>query len=211
MLSRLKNWFKSITWIQWLAVGLIVGGLTLAIPRGMGLMDSFRESRFAIDHNFEAGNPSPDLLRPWMTIRYVSAAYGVPQKYLFDAAKIQPRKESSLLSLSRLNRELRLGGSDSQPALIGVIREAIVQYRLKPVATGLIERRVEDWMTMQYIANSTGIPEETLFNEAGLPLEGNGYSPMGYLADKISYPGGAKALIAAVQQVVDAHGTTVQP
>jgi hypothetical protein len=208
----MKKVVSKLTPIQWLAVSLIVIGVIIMIPRGIGLFSFTKEARYAAENDFAAGDLSPDLLRPWMSIRYISAAYAVPQAYLFDAAGIKPRKETSMLSLERLNKQMHLGQVDGEPALMQKVRDGILAYRANPVVTGLIEHRVEDWMTVQYISNSTGIPMETIFAAAGLPAEGNANKPLGFLGDQTSYPGGVKALVAAVQKVVDAQGAKpVQP
>lgn len=57
--------------------------------------------RYAQQHNFQAGNPSPDLLQPWMSIRHIATMYAVPQGYLFEALNIQPQRETSLMSIER--------------------------------------------------------------------------------------------------------------
>jgi hypothetical protein len=208
----MKKLTAKLTPIQWLAVLLILIGVVIMIPRGIGLLSFSKEARYAAEHDFAAGNLSPDLLRPWMSIRYISVAYAVPQAYLFDATGIEPRKEASMLSLQRLNRQMHLGQVDGEPALMQRVRDGILAYRADPVVTGLIEQRVEDWMTVQYISNSTGIPAETMFAATGLPAKGNANKPLGFLSDQSGYPGGVKALVAAVQKVVDAQsGEPVHP
>jgi hypothetical protein len=141
-----------------------------------------------------------------MTIRYIAVAYAVPQKYLFDATGIQPKNENSMIALNRLNGHMGLGQADGKPVLINTVREAILAYRANPVATGLIERKVSDWMNVQYIANCTGIPAETIFQTIGVPMDGNAYLPLGYLSDSVNFAGGPKALTAAIQKIVDEQG-----
>lgn len=204
-MARLARWLTDLPKVYLAAAGLIVLGLALMVPRGLRMLDFVQEARFAAAHNFQAGHPSPDLLRPWMTLRYVAAAYAVPQAYLFDALGIQPRKETSLLSISRLNQMQRLGQVDGQPALLGQVRAAILQYQAAPVVTGLLERQVEDWMTIQYLANSTGLSPELFFQELGVPADGHAYQPVGFLSDVLDYPGGPPALAQALQRIVDAH------
>jgi hypothetical protein len=169
------------------------------------MFDFYKEARYATENNFSAGNVSPDLLRPWMSIRYISVAYAVPQKYLFESLNIQPGKETSMIALNRLNSQLGLGKVDGQPALLKAVRESILEYRAHPVVTGLIEQHVEDWMTVQYIANSSGIPALVIFDEIGIPFEGNAFKPLGFLSDQVNYAGGPRALCAAIQKIVDAQ------
>jgi hypothetical protein len=197
---------KSISKVQWLAVALIVIGVAVMIPKGMGMLDFYKEARYAEENHFSDGNLSPDLLRPWMSLRYIAVAYDVPQLYLYDAAGIQPHPETSMLGLNRLNQQMKLGQVDGQPTLMKTVREAILSYRAKPVVTGLLEQEVHDWMTVQYISNSTGVPAETIFAGIGLPAEGNAHKPLGFLSDQTNYPGGTKALVAAVQKVLDDLG-----
>jgi hypothetical protein len=197
---------KSISTVQWLALALILIGLAIMVPKAKGMLDFYKEVQYAKENNFAAGNLSPDLLRPWMSIRYIAVAYAVPQQYLFEAANIQPKKETSMIGLNRLNQQLGLGQVNARPALLGTIRAAIEAYRANPVVTGLLERHVDEWMTVQYIANSTGIPAETLFTAIGIPASGNAYKPLGFLSDEFNYTGGPKALAAAIQKIVDAQG-----
>lgn len=210
-MSTLLTRLKAISRVQLFALVLIVGGLALMVWRGSRMFSTSQELRFAIEHDFKAGNPSTDLLRPWMTLRYVAASYGVPQKYIYDYAKVQPRKETSDISLERINRQLGLGQVDGKPAFLVTVREAIELYRANPVATGLLEREVDSWMTIQYIANSIGVPLETVFAELNLPVADHAYVPLNYLNDRIDYPGGLDGLQAALQKIVEAHGGVRHP
>jgi len=206
MMKKLIAKLNSISKVQILAVILVIIGIAIMVPKAKGMFDFYKEARYATENNFAAGNLSPDLLRPWMSIRYISVAYAVPQKYLFDAAHIQPRKETSMIGLNRLNIQMGLGKVDGQPVLMKTISEAILAYRANPVVTGLIEHKVEDWMTVQYIANSSGIPAETIFQQVGIPADGNAYKLLGFLSKEVNYMGGPKALAAAIQKIVDAQG-----
>ncbi len=209
-MASLLSRIKSISKIQILAVLLIIFGLVFMVSKGLGMVNFYKEVQYAKVNNFKAGNISPDLLRPWMTIRYIAVAYAVPQKYLFDSANIQPRKENSMIGLNRLNSQMQLGSVDGgRPVLMGTIRDAIVKYKANPVITGLIEKQVTDWMSVQYVANSIGIPAETIFMELGITMDGHAYEPLGFLSDEIDYPGGSKSLVAAIQKIVDDHA--VQP
>jgi hypothetical protein len=197
---------KSISKVQWLAVALIIVGVAIMIPKAMGMVEFYKEASYAAEHDFSAGNLSPDLIRPWMSIRYIAVAYAVPQIYLYDAVGIKPHPETSMLSLNRLNQQMKLGHVEGQPALMKTVREAILAYRADPVVTGLLEQEAHDWMTVQYISNSTGVPVEMIFAGIGLAAEGNANKPLGFLSDEMNYPGGPKALVAAVQKVLDDLG-----
>jgi hypothetical protein len=205
-MKNLVEKLKSVSKVQIFAVILIIVGLAIMVPKARGMFDFSKEAQYARENNFAAGNLSPDLLRPWMSIRYIAVAYAVPQQYLFDSLNVQPKKETSMIALSRLNKEMGLGKVDGQPVLLNTVRESIVEYRAHPVVTGLIEQHVEDWMTVQYIANSSGIPASVIFDKIGIPAEGNAFKPLGFLSDQANYSGGSKALIAAIQKIVDAQG-----
>ena len=207
----MKKLISKLTPVQWLAVALILVGVAIMIPRAKGMFDFYKEARYASENNFADGNLSPELLRPWMSIRYIAVAYAVPQQYLFDSLKIQPKKETSMIGINRLNQQMGLGKVDGQPVLLTTVRESILEYRAHPVVTGLIEKHVEDWMTMQYIANSSGVPALVIFEKIGIPANGNAFKPLGFLSDQVNYPGGTKALIAAVQKIVDAQGVKPIP
>ncbi|MEI8133436.1 MAG: hypothetical protein WCG34_13470 [Leptolinea sp.] len=85
-----------------------------------------------------------------------------------------------MLALDRLNQQSRLGQINGQPALLNTVRETIMAYRLNPVVTGLLEKQVEDWMTILYISNSTCIPVETIFNAHNIPADGNTNKPSAF-------------------------------
>jgi len=210
-MSALLQRLRAISKIQWLALVLIVGGVALMVWRGSNLLNNYQELNFAIEHDFKSGHPSTDLMRPWMTLRFVAASYGVPQKFIYEYADVQPRKETSDISLERINRQLGLGEVNDQPAFLVTVREAIELYRANPVSTGLLEGHVEEWMTIEYIANSIGVPVETIFAELNLPVADNAYTPLNYLDDRINYSGGLTALQADLQKIVEAHGGVRRP
>jgi hypothetical protein len=211
-MQKVIDKIKSLSRVQLLAIVLVLAGIGIMASRAIGMFDFYKEVNYARQNNFAAGNLSTDLLRPWMTIRYVSVGYAIPQQYLFNVVGVPTRKESSMISLSRLNSQMKLGKTeDGRPAILEVIARAITEYRQHPVVTGLIEREVQDWMTLQYIANSTGLPVETFFTELGIPANDNAYKPLGFLADELNYSGGPKALIQDVQKVVDRIAPPLAP
>ena len=78
------------------------------------------------------------------------------------------------------------------------MRQAIEEYRENPVATGL-EGDIRGWMSIEYIANSTGVPAEHIFTELGIPMDGNAYLPLEILNDRIHYEGGPKVMDAKIE------------
>jgi hypothetical protein len=200
------NKLKSLTKIQIIALVVIIFGVIFMISKAMGMVEIYQEGKFAFENNFAEGDVSPDLLRPWMTIRFISTSYAVPQAYIFDQANIQPRKETTLISLERLNQQMQLGEINNEPVLVNTMREIILSYRANPIATGLIEQEVQDWMTIQYVANSTGISADAILEYVEIPPEGNAYFPIGYLSEIANYEGGKSALIKKIQEIVDEQG-----
>jgi len=195
---------RSLSKIQLLAILIIGVGIMLMAVRVSGMLSFFREVGYAQRNNFLAGNPSPDLLRPWMSLRYVAQAYAVPQKYLYDAAGIEPRPETSMVAIHRLNQHMRLGVENGQPKLLAIVRQAIRDYNANPVATGLLEQHVEGWMTVQYIANSTGVPAERYLEALDIPASGNHrYLTLDLLADELGYAGGPRKLSQDLQAAVE--------
>lgn len=182
---------------------LIVAGVFLAIRYVRGTLNAYREMEFATQHNFDAGNPDVALLEPWMNIRYIAEAYTVPQPFIFESLNIPMERASSELPLRRLNNRLDLGQDDDEAAIVERLRQIILNYRRNPVTTGLGERRVRPWMNLQYIANSTGIPVETLFAEIGVPVEGHAFMPLKRLIEQSGYEPDIDYLIDTLQRLVD--------
>ena len=196
---------KSISPLLIVAAGLIVLGLVIIIHYGRGAFNSYRAMEFAREHGFDAGNPNPDLIRPWMNIRYIAVAYAVPQEFLFAELGIPMERRNSETPLYRLNQEFGFGQSDQGPAIVTKVQDAILKYRANPVTTGLREHGVRYWMSVQYIANSTGIPAEYIFEQIGLPMAGNAYLPLDRLSQETHYASGVRALVEAIQRVVDTY------
>jgi len=141
-----------------------------------------------------------------MTIRFVAVAYGVPQEYLFAELGIPFEHRNSNDSLAHLNRKYEFGrpSEDYQPPILAEVQEAILKYQADPVATGLVED-VRPWMSVRYIANSTGIPEEYIFAQIGIPLEGNEGKPLERLDHEFDY-GGRREIVEAVKQTLTQYG-----
>ena len=176
------------------------------IPKGLGMFESIKEAQYAVKNNFSAGNLDPALIRPWMSIRYISSAYAVPQEYIFTQLGVQPGKDTSLIAIERLDKTRRFSMRNKTFTMIPKVQKAIVDYRANPVATGLIEQRAEDWMTIQYIANSTGVSADEIMKAIGLPVDGNLNKPLGFLSDEQKFTGGKNALLKAVNDFLTAQG-----
>lgn len=208
----LLNKFKSISKIQIAAVILIIIGLFAVVRYGIGTFYAFREMQYARQNNFDEGNLDPSLLRPWMNMQYIAVAYAVPQEYLFAELSIPFERRNSRISLDDLNEMFNFGRASTDerdgrpyPLIMDKLTKAIEDYRANPVPTGLEGDGVRPWMSIQYIANSTGIPVETIFKEINLEEDGNAYIPLEYLVDEIKYPGGPHALFDNLQRVIDTY------
>ncbi len=204
-MKPIEKLLKSRIFLQFMALALIVFGLIFVFHFGAGLLRAYRSIEFARQHNFQKGNLDVDLLRPWMSIRTIAVAYAVPQPYLFDEIGIPMNPVNSELPVGRLNHKLGLGMKEGQPALLDVVGQAILKYRQNPVPTGLMERGVRSWMSIQYISNSTGVPAEYIFKQIGIPMEGHAFMPLERLLDEVEYEPGLRALVAQIQQIVDTY------
>ncbi len=86
-----------------LVVALIILGALFTIFFGMRAVHAFRK--------FDGHHPAPlgevetdvELIREWMTIPFISRAYYIPEKILFDALDISPiaNHEKSLEDINR--------------------------------------------------------------------------------------------------------------
>lgn len=199
------NRLKAIRFKHLVAVGLIILGLGLTARYAWRTSNAFRALEFARTHHFDQGNPDPELLRAWMNLEYIGVAFSVPQEFIYSELRLTMNPRDSQMTLYDLNRAYRDGqrDADNYPVILEEVRAAIIKYRANPVSTGLKEKGVRPWMNVQYVANSTGIPAEEIFQQIGLPLEGNAYKSLDRLADETHYPDGLDGLLAAIQKVVD--------
>ena len=160
-----------ISWRRWIAVLFIGVGLILVIVFGVRTFHSFQQIRYIESQGFDDGTASIEAIEPWMSARFVAVAYGVPEEYLFDRLGIEYRARDANAPLARINRRLRLGREpvSDDPEILDRVGQIILEYRADPVTVEL--GRIEPWMSINYIANSTGVPAETLLTALGLPDE----------------------------------------
>jgi len=201
----MKKIFQSRLFVIIVGVLLIVVGVMFAIRYVRGTINAYRAIEFARENNFMAGNPNVDLLQPWMNLRYIAVSYTVPQSFLFDKLGLEMNRVNSELPVGRLNRHLRLGAAGDEPVLLGRVRQAILDYRENPVVTGLVEGGVRPWMSVQYVANSTGVPADYIFEQIGLPLAGNAFIPLERLVDVTGYEAGLRTLVEQIQQAIETY------
>ena len=185
-----------------LTIGVIALGLAIAAFFGVRSVSSFRQLQYIRQQGLDRGAASVDAIRPWMTIRFIAVAYAVPEEYLYSALGIPFDRRNADQSLGELNRIYALGlvPNDTELVIVDKARSAIEEYRKNPVATGL--RDVRPWMSIRYIANSTGVPEQAIFDAVGLPLAGNEDKPLDFLSQEQHYQGGPRALAEAIQNAL---------
>lgn len=191
-----------------LTIAVIGVGLALAGFFGVRFVRSFRELQYIRQQGLDRGTATVDAIRPWMTIRFIAVAYAVPEEYLYSALSIPFDRRNADQALGELNRTYQLGQSpnSTELAIIDKARAAITEYRANPVATGL--RDVRPWMSVRYIANSTGVPEQVIFEGIGVPAAGNENKPLDMLSEEQHNPGGPRALSEAVQSVLSKQEAT---
>jgi hypothetical protein len=186
---------------RWLlAVVLVVLGLAITAYFGLRAVRSFRQLQYIHEQGLDRGVASVEAVRPWMTIRFIAVAYAVPEEYLYSTLEIPFERRNADQPLGELNRIYQRGHSanSTELAIVDQARAAITAYRANPVATGL--RDVRPWMSVRYIANSTGVPEAYIFEQLGLPQAGNENKPLDFLSDELRYRGGPRALADDIQR-----------
>jgi hypothetical protein len=218
------------------AVLILLVGLWLMVFFGTRTLRAYREFEYARGQGLLNGTASVEAIQPWMTIRYIAVAYAVPEEYIYAKLNIPFDRRSERDPLRRLGRARRGDGPPSatengtpvpntqveRDAIINQMREIILAYRENPVAPGL--RDIRPWMSLAYIANSTGVPIEHLLTEVAataqpihateaadhpdvgrphlrdeLDTEENRYKPLELLSDDLHYPGGQEQLLDAVR------------
>jgi hypothetical protein len=196
------SFFKSLTKWQILAIVLVAVGLGLVIFFGTRSYRSFKAMQYIREQGLDAGTADVDAIRPWMPIRFIAVAYAVPQEYIFAELDIPFDHRDSNDTLDHLNRKYDFGrpAERGEPPILDRVRKAILAYRANPVVTGLRED-VRPWMSIRYIANSTGVPEEYLFEQIGLPAAGNESKPLDRLDHEFKF-GGRREIVEAVKEAL---------
>jgi hypothetical protein len=190
-----------------LTIGMIALGLAIAGFFGIRTLTSARQLHYIRQQGLDRGSASVDAIRPWMTVRFIAVAYAVPEEYIYSALEIPFDRRRPDSSLGEINKQFQLGQSpDHELAIIDKTKTAVNAYRANPVATGL--RDVRPWMSIRYIANSTGVPAQDIFAALGIPATDNQDKPLDLLGKEQHYPGGLKALIDAVTGALAQHKGT---
>ena len=190
-----------------LTIGVIALGLAIAAFFGIRTLTAARQLQYIRQQGLDRGSASVDAIRPWMTVRFIAVAYAVPEEYIYSALEIPFDKRRPDSSLGEINKQFEFGQSpNNELAIIEKTKTAINAYRANPVATGL--RDVRPWMSIRYIANSTGVPEQDIFAAIGISATDNEYKPLDLLGKEQHYPGGPKALFDAVTNALAQHKVT---
>lgn len=201
-----KGWRRLLQW-RVFAILLIIVGLVIVSLYGLRAVRSYREFQYIRASGLDRGTARLDAIRGWMTVRYVGVAYAVPEEYIFAQLEIPYNRRNSNEILGRLNDEYQMGQSPNgdYPQIIDRVAQAIEDYRANPVPTGL--REIRPWMTIRYIANSTGVPEEYLLGKLGVDAQRAAeldlaVRPLDQLPPELHFPGGPKALFETLQSAV---------
>ena len=105
-----------------LIIGLIVLGVILVMFFGFRAVRSYLRIQ---QTGLQPGVSDVELIRGWMTIPYIAAAYGVPEAYLFKQIGIPPDGNENK-SLGQLNREYAPG---EQAVILNAAKAAVRQYQ----------------------------------------------------------------------------------
>lgn len=209
-MNRFRPWIAHFSTRRLIfTMALIVIGIAAVGFFGARTLSSFRELRFIREEGLDRGVASVDAIRPWMTIRFVAVAYAVPEEYLYSELGVVFDRRNADDTLGRINRDRGLDVTMDErgrphPEIVDKAQAAIEAYRADPVATGL--RDVRPWMSVRYIANSTGVPEAYILEQLGLTSDGDASSkPLDILSSEQRYEGGPRALVEDIQRVLDAY------
>jgi len=109
-------------WERILTTSLIVLGLVLIIFFSFRAVRSFLRLRLT---GLEPGVTEVELIRGWMTLPYIAAAYNVPEAYLFEQLGV-PQEGHQDKSLRRLNLDFFEG---EPGAILEAVQAAIRRYQ----------------------------------------------------------------------------------
>lgn len=105
-----------------LIFGLLIAGILLAGFFGLRALRSYIQIQ---QTGLQPGVTEAENVRGWMTVPYISKAYGVPEDYLFREIGI-PQEGNRERSLADLNREYAQG---ARAVVVNRVRSAIRRYQ----------------------------------------------------------------------------------
>lgn len=180
---------------------LILIGLGLTLFFGLRALHSFRRMPPFPSRPHQPSETDVETIRPWMNLKFISQAYGVPADYLLDYLELPHEMEDTKKSLEEVNQALGWGDRDSSPVIIERIQSAITEFYTHPDGRELKE--ILPSMSIQFISAKTSVPAEYIFEQAGLPKTGNEYKSLELLSEEQNYSGGVKALAEQIRMVID--------
>lgn len=203
MLAATMRKITQIPLTKWLTLGFLALGLLLILVFGVRSFRSFNQMRYVREQGLDRGEATVDAIRGWMTLDYVAVAYAVPEEYLLNYLGIPFGRRTGHETLRDLNRiyDLGLSADGQEQRVLEAVAEAIEAYRANPVVTGLDD--IRPWMTVRYIAVSTGVPEAYIFDKIGIPAENdNDFKDLGLLEREYRYDGGMRRLIDEIKSAL---------
>ena len=182
---------------------LVIGGLFISIYSWRSYR-AYQQWQYIQQEGIDKGYANVGAIRAWMTMRYVSVAYAVPQEYIFDKLNIRFNRQNSNKTIRFLTEKYQFQSQSENNNVSGFIvkvGDIINTYRQHPVASGL--KDIRPWMTLQYIANSTGTPIESLFSQLNITAENdNEFKPLQTLASETDFQGGVSNLIDRIKIIL---------
>lgn len=183
------------------AVILVILGVGLILFFGWRAAHAFRQLP-----PFPPHPPKPieadDGIRPWMNLKYIGKVYSVPPEFLIQYLTLSVQPEEAHRSLEELNEELNLGIDQvGEPLIIARVEQAIFEFHTHPDFRE--NHEVQPTMSLHFVATVTNIPEAYLFEELGIPKEGNEYKTLDQVSQELNQP--PETLSNDVQRVLDAY------
>ena len=122
------------------SIALIVLGTGVIIFFSFKSYSAYREIRFVRLHHFNSKNPDTSVVRPWMSIQYVSSAFRIPEEYLFQKIGIPMTQKNSLSSFRMLNSSFHIGPEDDVSILLRKVQAAIDAFDAQAPVIGPLQR-----------------------------------------------------------------------
>jgi len=118
-------------------------------------------------------------------------AYAVPEEYIYSALEIPFDRRRPDNSLGEINREFQMGNSPNNNELVITISQNR-DHRLPKKSGGDRPARCAAWMSIRYIANSSGVSEQAIFDAIGIRPQGTRISRSIYWARSSITPAGRR-------------------
>ncbi|MCB0089237.1 MAG: hypothetical protein KDE54_15120 [Caldilineaceae bacterium] len=164
-----------------------------------------QREQFLREQSFAPGTADVKDVRAWMTLRLVSATFCVPESVLNAQLGIPSEQIEGEPTLGQLNSRYGFGMSEhgEYPAIVDKVQAAILAFRANPTPPGLAQ--IDAWMSIRYIAISTGVPENYLLAQTDIADPNAATQNLADLSVSIPYPGGVNGLVQTLQKVVTGY------